>query len=173
MYSFQCKALQSIQNSHTSSEFWPDQLAAACNMSRTTHTPLHGIKTPCDCKSDAAVEAEEMKGQGAVVCLTTRSHADHHRMLVLHEETGVIIWDLRSVVTSPLPSNWLLVQACSAAAAAVAYNPIHFIPTQLLALCSVAPKIQRKDSAIDHGSWKRTIEPVTPVTLTCLRYINL
>ncbi len=42
-----------------------------------------------------AVDAQEMKGQGAVRCLLTRSHADRHRMLVLHEETGVIIWDLR------------------------------------------------------------------------------
>ncbi|KAL0036450.1 hypothetical protein WJX77_008242 [Trebouxia sp. C0004] len=41
------------------------------------------------------VDAEEMKGQGAVRCLMTRSHAGRHRMLVLHEETGVIIWDLR------------------------------------------------------------------------------
>ncbi|KAL0052569.1 hypothetical protein WJX82_004051 [Trebouxia sp. C0006] len=41
------------------------------------------------------VDAEEMKGQGAVRCLMTRSHADRHRMLVLHEDTGVIIWDLR------------------------------------------------------------------------------
>ncbi len=44
-----------------------------------------------------AVDAEEMKGQGAVRYLMTRSHADRHRMLVLHEETGVIIWDLRLV----------------------------------------------------------------------------
>lgn len=43
----------------------------------------------------AAVEVEEMRGQGAVMCLTTRSHADRHRMLVLHEDTGVLIWDLR------------------------------------------------------------------------------
>lgn len=42
-----------------------------------------------------AVDADEMKGLGAIRCLTTRSHAGRHRMLVLHEETGVIIWDLR------------------------------------------------------------------------------
>lgn len=44
---------------------------------------------------DAAVDAEEMKGQGGVTCLTTRSHAGRHRMLVLHQDTGVTIWDLR------------------------------------------------------------------------------
>ena len=49
---------------------------------------------------DTAVEAEEMKGQGAVTCLTSRSHAGRHRMLVLHEETGVTIWDLRSAINS-------------------------------------------------------------------------
>lgn len=42
-----------------------------------------------------AVDVEEMKGQGAVRCLTSRSHAGRHRMLVLHEDTGVTIWDLR------------------------------------------------------------------------------
>ena len=51
----------------------------------------------------SAVDAEEMKGQGAVRSLITRSHADRHRMLVLHEDTGVIIWDLRLMQSLHVP----------------------------------------------------------------------
>ena len=46
-------------------------------------------------QADAAVDVEETKGQGVVTGLTTRSHAGSHRMLILHEDTGVTIWDLR------------------------------------------------------------------------------
>jgi hypothetical protein len=60
------------------------------------------------------VDAEEMKGQGAVRCLMTRSHADRHRMLVLHEETGVIIWDLRLVQSLQMTLEWLLLHAIHA-----------------------------------------------------------
>ena len=48
----------------------------------------------------AAVDVEETKGQGTVTGLTTRSHAGRHRMLILHEDTGVTIWDLRHDVVA-------------------------------------------------------------------------
>lgn len=42
-----------------------------------------------------AVSVEDMKGEGEVLCMTSRSYQERHRLLVLHKESGVVIWDLR------------------------------------------------------------------------------
>ena len=41
-----------------------------------------------------AVSVEDMKGRGQVTCMTTRSYKDRHRLLVLHEETGLTRTDI-------------------------------------------------------------------------------
>ena len=42
-----------------------------------------------------AVTVEDMKGEGEVLFMTSRSYQGRHRLLLLHKESGVVIWDLR------------------------------------------------------------------------------